>query len=251
MMKPIFNQKHKIASGKKQGLFLLWECALFLILGTMNVPLLPAQEGFLSKEKLNHVDQTIQTRIQSIIPVKLKLRGKPPVARWEQVDATIAAISDMIGIQGLLAEIGGYDADKQQYRLQEEEWDQLDQIFEKYTLRYSQMFEMDKLESYFPLTNRVLQIADDLALNDIPVFDRKAFSLGRYAGKYYYERSGGLSGSQNKYRLTFFQYKDNTDSIRSCGDINLLDTFTVFWPAIKEKTGYRLHSSQFLSSRRP
>jgi hypothetical protein len=112
------------------------------------------------------------------------------------------------------------------------------------------MFLIDRVESYFPLTNNVLRIADDRSLTDTPVHDRNAFSLGRYAGKFYYERTGGLSNTQNAYRLTFFQYKDNTDNIRTCGDINLLDTFSVFWPTIKEKTGYRLHSSLFEASRR-
>ncbi len=250
-MKKIFYLSSIVLCRKINGCIALSIQALCLMVGMLCLPSLPAQSSSLDRNKIDRLEQTLQTRLQDIQPVKIKVRGKPSIARWEQVDAAIAAVGESLDIMGLLTQMGLYDAGTEKFRLTDEEWEQIDQIFEKHTLRYSQMFLIDKMECYFPLTNNVLRIAEDLALNDVPVYDRKGFSLGRYAGKYFFQRTGGLTRSQMNYRLTYFQYRDNTDQIRSCGDVNLLDTFSMFWPAIKEKIGYRLHSSQFDSSRRP
>ena len=190
-------------------------------------------------------EQELQARLQSIVPQKIKLRGKPPIARWEEVDAVLAAMQQQLGVSALLREMISSDPGNPLPVLTGDQWNEVDKIFERHTLRYSQMFLIEKLESYFPLTNNILRYADDRTLADLLVYDRTAFSLGRYIGKYYYERTGGLVGGQGAYRLTFFQYRDNADFIRSCGNINLLDTFSVRWPAIKEQTGYLLHSSLF------
>ncbi len=200
------------------------------------------------REKLARFEEQFKSRLAAILPKKIKLRDKPPVARWEDVDTALLAAWQQLDVANLLRETLQSDPGRTELTLTDEQWNQVDRIFSENALPYNRLFLIDKKEKteiYFPLTNNVLRFADDRSLDQLSVFDRTAFSLGQYLGKFFYERAGGLTARQGTYRLTFFQYRDNADNVRSCGNINLLDTFSVLWSAIREKSGFLLHSSLF------
>lgn len=195
------------------------------------------------KERLG---QELRTRTAQITPRKIKTRGKPKMARWEDVDATLADAQSKLDIGSLLRELLGpalAPGKAIPAALQAE----LDQVLSQYPVSYAQLFVVEDPDVLFPLTNNVLRLGSDGTLDGLQIFDKTGFSLGEYAGKYVFEKSGGLSSGASGYRLTYFQYKDNVGEIRPSGNINLLDTFAVRWGLIKDKPGIVLTTAEVLS----
>lgn len=191
------------------------------------------------------VEEEIQDRVGKIVPRKIKTRGKPKVARWEDVDAALADVQSKLDIGAFLRELGtdfpaSEDSVSVQFR------DELDQVLSRQPILYNQIFTLEDPASLFPLTNNVLRLVSDATLADLEVFDKTGFSLGSYVGKYVFEKSGGLASGNSGYRLTYFQYRDNEGNIRPSGTINLLDTYAVRWKEIKDKPGLVLTADLLL-----
>lgn len=136
-------------------------------------------------------------------PVKLKTRGKPPRARWEQVDAVVTQLRNQL--QGKQCEF-----------------------------TFQQVFRSDRTELYFPLTNNLVRTVPEEALKGLKIYGRQGEDLGQYQNRVVYEKSGGLYARQ-AYSLYYFQFLDLEGQLQSTGNRLLLDDFLVRWEDLKAR----------------
>lgn len=137
------------------------------------------------------------------LPLKLKTRGKPSRARWEQVDKVMTSLHQRLKGEGC-------------------------------EFTFDQIFKSKKTELYFPLTNNVLRTVPEASLKGLSVFNQAGELLGRYENRVTYERSGGLY-AKNSYTLYYFQFMDQRREIQSSGHRLLLDDFLVKWGDLAKK----------------
>jgi hypothetical protein len=194
------------------------------------------------KERLK---SELDLRFAKITPRKIKSRGKPKIARWEDVDQTLADAAASLNLTPLLREIlPSLEARERPETLALRA--ELDQLLAGQALLYQRLFLIEDPGVYFPLTNNVLRLTGDDSFVDLQVFDKTGFSLGQFVGKYIFEKTGGTTSSSLGYRLTYFQYRDNSGEIRPAGTFNLLDTFVVRWREIQDKPGLVLTADAVL-----
>ena len=134
------------------------------------------------------------------LPAKLKTRGKPSRARWDQVDKVLTSLLEKLEGKGC-------------------------------EFTFDQAFKTTKLELYFPLTNGVLKTVPEGSLKGVPVFNDTGELLGQYENRFSYERTGGLY-RKKAYRLYCFQFRDSQGRLQSSGNRLLLDSFLVKWEDI-------------------
>ncbi len=142
-------------------------------------------------------------------PKKIKTRGKPKVARWEEVDKVLARLEEARAA-----------------------------LSDRRSLTFADLFLIEDDGVLFPLTHSVLKHADEAGLNGLQVFTREGEELGRFAGKYVYEKRGGTVGPEG-YDLTYFQYNDKQGRLQvaAAGPYGpLLDNFCLRWGDVKLKT---------------
>jgi hypothetical protein len=104
--------------------------------------------------------------------------------------------------------------------------------------RFNQLFEMDRQEVYFPLTNNVVRTVPESSLVGLPVFNPSEERLGEYVSRVKYTRTGGLERTDS-YTLYYFQYQDNEGEIHTSGSQLLLDSYRVRWTDIAERRGFK------------
>jgi hypothetical protein len=189
--------------------------------------------------------ETIQARSAGIKPRKIKTRGKFKVARWEDVDAQFAEAVKILDAKTLLMELHPALQGRAP-QLTFESLAEIDQMLGECKVSYHSLFLIEQEEAHFPLTNSVLRLTDDEAFTDLEVLLEDGFSVGTYAGKYLFEKTGGVSYGGGNYRLTFFQYRDNEGNLRPSGNANLLDTYRVRWKEIRDRAFLRFSSSDLL-----
>ena len=149
-------------------------------------------------------DDCAEIRAEFKVPVELKTRGRPRVARWEKVDQILTGLGQRTG------------------RLE-------------CRFTFAELFRNKKEEElYFPLTNTVLRVVPEGSLLGVQVFSKEGESLGVFANRVRYERSGGLHVKES-YASFYFQYTDRADKLQSVGHRLLLDDFVVRWMDIKDK----------------
>ena len=138
------------------------------------------------------------------IPVKLKTRGKPRVAKWEKVDE-------------VLNDLGP----------------RLEKVACEFT--FGNLFRNKKGdEMLFPLTNTVLRTVPEESLVGVEVLNKEGQALGTYANRVPYERSGGLQ-LKKSYTTYYFQIMDSAEKLQSVGHQLLLDTYVVRWTDLENK----------------
>ena len=137
------------------------------------------------------------------MPVKLKRRGKPSRARWEQIDKVLTGLREES--QGRVC-----------------------------ALTFGQIFRTKREELLFPLTNNLLKTAPEEALQGLAVMDQKGHPLGEFVGRVTYEKTGGLVGRKS-YVLYYFQFQDTEGQLQSTGNRLLLDDFLVRWADLKDR----------------
>jgi len=146
-------------------------------------------------------------RIDLKLPAKIKTRGKPKVAKWEEVDKLLNSLHGRL--QGLNC-----------------------------SFRYDEVFrlgkEKDEDRFFFPLTNSVVRLVQEEPLMDSNVYSRKGELLGTFAGKIRFEKSGNLYAKKS-YTVYYFQYKTPGGRLQSVGSELLLDRFLLKWVEIKNK----------------
>jgi hypothetical protein len=184
-------------------------------------------------------DQEMRARAAKIVPRKIKTRGKLKVARWEDVDAQLASAVRILDAKTLLEDLVPFlqGGGKQPSIEQRSE---IDQLLAGHKISYNALFLIEDERAHFPLTNNVLKLSGDEGLADLEIFEGTGFSLGNYAGKYIYEKTGGLAYGGGSYRLTYFQYRDNEGNLRPSGNTNLLDTYSIRWREVKDQAFLQL-----------
>jgi hypothetical protein len=137
------------------------------------------------------------------LPVRLKTRGRPQRAQWEQVDRTLVTLQDRL--QGRAC-----------------------------SLRFEHLFASRRDDVYFPLTNQLIRVMPEKALNGAPVYNQSGELLGDFAGRFVVEKSGAFYNRQ-RVTLYFFQYKDQQGELRDSGRELLLDNYLVKWADIRDR----------------
>lgn len=145
------------------------------------------------------------------LPKKIKTRGKPKVAKWEDVDKMLSEISERFEV----TECG---------------------------LTFAEIFRLKDENVFFPLTNSAVRIAPAEAFEGLTVFTKEGFELGPYVGRVKYEKSGGLY-ARKSYELYYFQYRDSDGRMQSVGNRLLLDEFTVRWSNLKDRVAVQSGAS--------
>ena len=137
------------------------------------------------------------------VPAKLKTRGKPKRARWENVDKVITRVREAVE-----------DKDC--------------------SLTLEQLFRVRRQEIFFPLTNNLLRTVPEESLQGVSVHSSDGERLGEFSNTVPYHRSGGLYAVRG-YTLHYFQYQDEEGSLHSSGTDLLLDNFLLKWSEIKDR----------------
>lgn len=137
------------------------------------------------------------------LPVKLKTRGKPKRARWEQVDRVLTDIGE----------------DIKQVSCQ---------------FSFDSMFKTKEKELYIPLTNNVIRMVKDEVLRGLSVFYQSGEAVGKYVSRVTYERSGGLY-VKDSYTLYSFRFRNADGQVIVVGHDLLLDTFVIRWSDIHNR----------------
>ena len=137
------------------------------------------------------------------LPVKLKTRGKPKRARWEQVDRVLTDIGEEI----------------KQFSCQ---------------LSFDSMFKTKDKELYIPLSNNVVRMVKDEVLRGLSVFYQSGEAVGKYVSRVTHERSGGLY-AKNSYTLYSFRFRNADGQVIVVGHDLLLDTFVIRWRDIQNR----------------
>jgi len=164
---------------------------------------------------MTHAQPCLSVLKERNAPIKLKTRGRVQTARWEQVDEVLA---------GLDRDLKALDCE----------------------FRFNELFEMDRQELYFPLTNNVVRIVPESSLAGLSVFNPFEERLGEYVSRVRYTRTGGLLGTDS-YTLFYFQYQDSEGEIHTSGSQLLLDSYRVRWSDIAERIGFQSADPQSLT----
>lgn len=141
------------------------------------------------------------------LPVKAKTRGKPRVVRWELVDKTMNSL------------------------------DQLEGVSAECKLTFGEIFESDRENLYFPLTNTLIRVAPEGTFNGLKFYSRDEVEQGTYEHRITFERTGGLY-ARNSYQVYIFQYTTPSGRLMKIGPQLLLDSFVLKWEDIKDKVAY-------------
>ncbi|HEY3129958.1 MAG TPA: hypothetical protein VGL91_10905 [Acidobacteriota bacterium] len=160
-----------------------------------------------------------------------RIKSKKKIARWDQIDQVLNQVI-VPKAEGLPEKIKAALPAGALGDLFSEKIELRNRLASNGIL-FSELFQMDD-DSFLPLTNSVLKLAPESSLEGLPVFSRSGESLGTFAGKTRYERSGGLYSSRS-YTLITFQYKAQNGEFRSAGNNNLLDNFLVRWKDVKDR----------------
>ena len=137
------------------------------------------------------------------VPAKLKTRGKPKRARWENVDKVVTRVRDAVEDQ-------------------------------ECSLTLEQLFRVRRQEIFFPLTNNLLRTIPEESLEGVSVYSSEGERLGEFSNTVPYHRSGGLYAVRG-YTLHYFQYRDEEGGLHSSGTDLLLDNFLLKWSEIKDR----------------
>jgi len=136
---------------------------------------------------------------------KLKAKGKKAVLPFGEIDPHLVRIAEWVKqtAPGLAGEAG---------------------------VRYGDLFQPNKPQCLFPLTNNVVRLAPEDALKGLTVFDQGGNRLGTFSNTYRYSREG-----ERSYALVFFQFVTPEGILRKTGPDLLLDRFLVVWEDIRER----------------
>jgi hypothetical protein len=174
--------------------------AVFIVMAMLN-PLVLSQNG------KNHVIGGEPTCLQVVdgnkLPVRLKSRGRPQRAQWEQVDRTLVTLQDRLQGKGCC-------------------------------LRFEHLFQAKRDDIYFPLTNQLIRVIPETALAGVPVFNQSGDLLGSFTSRFMVEKSGAFYNRQ-RVTLYFFQYKDDQGELHDSGRELLLDNYLVRWADIRDR----------------
>jgi hypothetical protein len=216
---------------------------------TMLVPAGRAAGQELPKATRDSIDAVVAEAYRAAsagLPCKIKGRGKPKMLRWEQVDRCLNDAASRVDWKSLSSRLGGVLAATQGVT-QAEFTAAVEASFSAGALAFEKIFIAKEDNILLPLTNSLLKFLPPDSLAGLPVTDKVGTEVGRFAGIYSFERSGGLA-TANKYRLTLFQYTDRNGNVQSSTDKLLLDAFGVPWNGARSQRGFRLPADRLALS---
>jgi len=205
--------------------------------------------GELPKEVIEKIDAAIASAYQAAsakLPCKVKLRSRPTMLRWQDVDKCLSSAVNLVDWEELgrqLAAIRPKNASTGEFEAA------VEVSLSKQALPYNKLFLVKNTEVLLPLTNSILKYLPPDSLVDLPVYDQKGKQVGTFAGVFPYEHSGGLT-SGNIYTLIVFQYADAQGKIQAPSDRLLLDSYGVPWAKAMTQPGFRLTSDKLAGIRR-
>lgn len=104
--------------------------------------------------------EQLQARLGQIVPRKVKTRGKPRLARWEDVDAALADLEIRIGLSTILHDAAP-ELNLRDRSVLVQVQDEIDRVIKSHSVTYSRIFLLDDPTTLFPLTNNVLRLSAD------------------------------------------------------------------------------------------
>lgn len=174
-------------------------------------------------------------------PKKLKTRGKSRIIRWEDLDAALAKLPSQMDYESLDKRLRDLMSKDTGFAPNNEVLgDIIGRTLAQEEVRYADLFTQDDGD-LLPITNTVLKFLPEETWKDVPVYDKKGQPLGRFMGKYPYEKSGGLLTTKT-YRVYYFQYldKENTSQTAAAPDYIERDAFCVRWADVKDRPALTL-----------
>ncbi len=190
------------------------------------------------KETVDKIDATVALAYQAAaakLPCKVSASRSSHMLDWKGVDKCMERARQIIDwdeIASRLKELRPAKASESEFASAVED------SLSRQALPYNKVFRVKSAEALLPLTNSILKYAPERALMDQPVFQLKGKQpIGVFAGVFFYERAGTLTG--NNYKLALFQYVDKQGKMQTPGDKLLLDSFGVPWDKVEAQPGFR------------
>ncbi len=144
------------------------------------------------------------------LPVKLKTRGKPKRAQWEQVDRVLTDLRE----------------DVKQTPCQ---------------FRFDSLFKTREKQLYIPLTNNLIRTVPEETLQGLTVFYQSGETQGEYVSRVTHDRSGGLY-ARRSYTLYSFRFRNADGEVMAIGNDLLLDNFLIRWSDIRNRIAINAQS---------
>ena len=196
-------------------------------------------------ELKNKIDALVAPAYQTVataFPCKLKTRGKPKMAQWQEVDRCLNGATERVDWPALAGELEKVRAGAPALT-GVEFWAVVDSSLSAHALTYENVFVLNDPKTLIPLTNSLLKYLPADSLQGLDVVDKAGTRVGSFQGTYSYERSGGLA-TANTYRLIVFQYEGPGGNIQAASEKLLLDSFGVPWKDARSQLGFRLPSDK-------
>ena len=214
-----------------------------LALALTQVPALSSQDR--NNEVKTRIDALITPAYQTVtaaFPCKLKSKGKPKMAPWQDVDRCLNGAAERVDWPALAGELEKVRAAVPGLSTTEF-WALVDSALSAHTLTFEKVFELKNPETLLPLTNSLLKFLPADSLQGLDVVSKAGDRVGSFQGTYAYERSGGLA-TANSNQLIVFQYSDQAGTMQAAGEKLLLDSFGVPWKDARSQPGFRLPANK-------
>jgi hypothetical protein len=210
-------------------------CVAYILL--LILPAIAA--GQISREVAEKMDATVASAYQvaaAKLPCKVSAARKTHMLDWKEVDKCMEQARQRLDwdqFSSRLKELRPSNVSEGDFAAA------VENSLARQALPYNKVFLVKGAEALLPLTNSILKYVPQNSLMDQPVFvPRVKYSIGVFAGVFFYERSGALA-SGISYRLALFQYTDSQGKIQTSSDKLLLDSYGVPWAKIESQPGFR------------
>jgi hypothetical protein len=200
------------------------------------------------KEKIDKLALSAFQAAQSQFPCKkVKSEGSPKMFRWQDVERCLEAANGRVDWENISQQLRNL---RQETRIP---WMDIaavmDSALASHTVRFDEVFKVrsKSTEVLLPLPNVVLKFLPAGSLQDVPIYTKKGYKIGAFAGVYIYERSGDLTVASNS-KQAIFQYVDSRGDIHVPPTVSklLLDKYGVYWKDAKSQPGFRLPSDKLI-----
>ncbi len=179
-------------------------------------------------------------------PCKLKTRGKAKMLHWEDLDKCLNNANDRVDWEELSEKL---QTIRERIRFQAIDIiTAVESALSTQAIPFDKVFLVKEIEALLPLSNSMLKYLPPDSLMDLPVYDKERERIGSFSGVYSYERSGGLAMA-NSFKISLFQYTDQSGRIQVPAGRLLMDSYGVPWKGALKQPGFRLPSDKLIPGR--
>ena len=175
-------------------------------------------------------------------PCKAGTRGKVDMLKWQEVDRCLNRAFNAIDWEALTRDLEAVRLTVRSLSASDF-LSVVETSFARHALAFDQVFLVKNEKAHLPLTNSLLKFLPEESLEGLQVTDNTGTDVGKFAGVFSFERTGGLS-TANSYKLTMFQYTTSSGVAVSPPEKLLLDSFGVRWKSAAKQKGFRLSSDR-------